>query len=88
MEWFDIVGVTGALLIVTAYFLLQTEKISNQSPSFSIINALGALLILISLCFEFNLAAFFIEFFWLLISVYGVWKWIRLQADLEKTNRK
>ncbi|MAX30388.1 hypothetical protein OAK03_03075 [Gammaproteobacteria bacterium] len=86
MEWFDIVGVTGALLIVTAYFLLQTEKISNQSPSFSIINALGALLILISLCFEFNLAAFFIEFFWLLISVYGVWKWIRLQADLEKTN--
>ena len=86
MEWFDIVGVTGALLIVTGYFLLQTEKISNQSPSFSIINALGALLILISLCFEFNLAAFFIEFFWLLISVYGVWKWIRLQADLEKTN--
>ena len=86
MEWFDIVGVTGAWLIVTAYFLLQTEKISNQSPSFSIINALGALLILISLCFEFNLAAFFIEFFWLLISVYGVWKWIRLQADLEKTN--
>lgn len=86
MEWFDIVGVTGTLLIVTAYFLLQTEKISNQSPSFSIINALGALLILISLCFEFNLAAFFIEFFWLLISVYGVWKWIRLQADLEKTN--
>ena len=86
MEWFDIVGVTGALLIVTAYFLLQTEKFSNQSPSFSIINALGALLILISLCFEFNLAAFFIEFFWLLISVYGVWKWIRLQADLEKTN--
>ena len=86
MEWFDIVCVTGALLIVTAYFLLQTEKISNQSPSFSIINALGALLILISLCFEFNLAAFFIEFFWLLISVYGVWKWIRLQADLEKTN--
>ena len=86
MEWFDIVGVTGALLIVTAYFLLQTEKISNQSPSFSIINALGALLILISLCFEFNLAAFFIEFFWLLISVYGVWKWVRLQADLEKTN--
>ena len=86
MEWFDIVGVTGALLIVTAYFLLQTEKISNQSPSFSIINALGALLLLISLCFEFNLAAFFIEFFWLLISVYGVWKWIRLQADLEKTN--
>ena len=86
MEWFDIVGVTGALLIVTAYFLLQTEKISNQSPSFSIINALGALLFLISLCFEFNLAAFFIEFFWLLISVYGVWKWIRLQADLEKTN--
>ena len=86
MEWFDIVGVTGALLIVTAYFLLQTEKISNQSPSFSIINALGALLILISLCFEFNLAAFFIEFFWLLISVYGVWKWIRLPADLEKTN--
>jgi hypothetical protein len=86
MEWFDLVGVTGALLIVIAYFLLQTDNISNENPSFSIINALGALFILISLCFEFNFAAFFIEFFWLLISVYGVWKWIRLRSDLEKTN--
>ena len=86
MEWFDIVGVTGALFIVIAYFLLQIEKISNEDLSFTIINALGALFILISLCFEFNFAAFFIESFWLLISVYGVWKWIRLQSAREKSN--
>ena len=36
----------------------------------------GALLIIISLCFEFNLSAFLIEFFWLLISAIGIRKFL------------
>ena len=70
----DAVGIVGALLIVGAYFLLQTGRLSAQSVSFSLVNGLGAAGILYSLWFEFNLAAFAIEFFWLLISGYGFFR--------------
>ena len=69
----DGVGMFGALLIVAAYFLLQTERLSAQSVTFSLVNGLGAAAILFSLLFDFNLAAFAIEFFWLVISLYGLY---------------
>lgn len=56
------------------YLSLQTDKISSNSLIYSLLNALGALLILISLYFQFNLSAFIIEFFWLVISLYGLYK--------------
>jgi len=55
------------------------EKISSRSFVYSLTNAAGALLVLISLCFQFNLSAFIIEFFWLIISLYGL-----SQSRLEK----
>ena len=43
---------------------------------YSLINGLGALLILVSLFFNFNLSSFTIEVVWLLISAYGVGKYL------------
>ena len=71
--WPDVFGVLGVLLVVGAFLLLQTNRIAPSNPYFSLANATGALLILISLMFDFNLPAFIIEFFWLLISVLGFW---------------
>ena len=62
----------GAGLIVVAYFLLQTGRLEARSLAYSVVNGLGAAAILFSLFFAFNLSAFAIEFFWLLISAYGV----------------
>jgi hypothetical protein len=70
----DAVGMLGALLIVAAYFLLQTGRLAAHSVTFSLVNGLGAAAILFSLVFDFNLAAFAIEFFWLLISLYGLYR--------------
>jgi hypothetical protein len=39
-------------------------------------NGLGASLILVSLTFEFNLSAFFIEVFWLVISTHGIVRYL------------
>jgi hypothetical protein len=44
---------------------------------YSLINGLGALLILVSLFFNFNLSSFTIEVVWLLISAYGIGKYLR-----------
>lgn len=70
--WYDFLGNVGVLLLLVAYLLLQLNKITSNQISYSLMNAIGAVLILVSLIFEFNLSAFAIEFFWLLISIVGM----------------
>ena len=72
--WFDLVGNLGVLLMVIAYLLLQLEKLSSSALSYLLLNAVGAVLVMISLMFRFNLSAFLMEAFWLLISLYGLTK--------------
>ena len=72
--WFDLVGNTGVLLMVIAYLLLQLEKLSSSALSYLLLNALGAIMVIISLMFRFNLSAFLMEAFWLVISLYGLTK--------------
>lgn len=70
--WFDLAGFIGVVLMVIAYLLLQLNKLSSAAPSYSLLNALGAALVIISLLFDFNLSAFLMEAFWFLISVFGL----------------
>lgn len=71
---FDLLGAVGVAMIIVTYYLLQTGRMDATKPAYSILNAAGASLILLSLVFDFNLAAFIVEFFWLLISIYGILK--------------
>ena len=73
-SWFDLVGNVGVLLMVVAYLLLQLEKVSGANVSYLLLNAAGAIMVMISLAFSFNLSAFLMEAFWLLISLYGLGK--------------
>ncbi|MDQ2920996.1 MAG: hypothetical protein M3R52_05210 [Acidobacteriota bacterium] len=73
-SWFDLVGNIGVLLMVIAYLLLQLEKLSSSAVSYLLLNAVGAVMVIISLKFRFNLSAFLMEAFWLLISLYGLTK--------------
>ncbi len=70
--WHDLLGIIGVVSIVATYMLLQLEKLSATSFLYSATNGLGASLILVSLIYDFNLSAFIIEAFWLLISTYGI----------------
>ena len=72
--WFDLVGNIGVLLMVIAYLLLQLEKLSSSAFSYLLLNTVGAVMVIISLMFRFNLSAFLMEAFWLLISLYGLTK--------------
>jgi hypothetical protein len=75
-DFFDLAGFVGVLLIVIAYLLLQLDKLPSSSLSFSLLNAAGSLLIMLSLIFKFNVSAFLIEVFWFLISLIGLSKWL------------
>jgi hypothetical protein len=74
LSWFDLAGFIGVVLIIVAYLLLQLDQLPNSSPRYSLLNAVGALLIIVSLVFRFNLSAFIVEAFWFLISLLGLWR--------------
>lgn len=75
-HWFDFVGFAGSATIIATYILLQAEKIRSDNPVYSLLNAVGASLIIVSLAFDFNLAAFVVEIFWVLVSLYGIGKYL------------
>ncbi len=76
-QWFNIVGTIGVATIVVTYVLLQTERIRSDQLSYSVLNAVGATLILVSLYFEWNFPSVVVESFWLVISLYGVARYLR-----------
>ncbi len=73
--WYDFVGSIGVAVIILTYILLQTGKIKSASLIYSLLNAAGASLIIVSLVWNFNFSAFIVEFFWVLISLYGIGKY-------------
>ena len=72
MHWFDWAGLVGVLLVLLAYFLLQAGRVHGNALPYQLMNALGALGVLVSLLYAFNLSAFVMEFLWLCVSIYGI----------------
>lgn len=73
--WYDLTGTIGVAVIIFTYVLLQTSRIKSESLAYSVLNAAGASLIIVSLLYNFNFSAFIVEFFWVLISLYGIAKY-------------
>jgi len=71
-SWFDFLGNLGVITILVCYLSLQMGKMHSRDLLFSSLNAIGAALILLSLYVDFNLSAFLMELFWLLISFFGI----------------
>jgi len=74
MQWPDAVGLLGVVLILLAYFLLQAGHMRGESLAYQLMNAFGALLVLVSLLYAFNLSAFLMELAWLAVSIYGIFR--------------
>ena len=70
----DIIGILGAGLIVLAYFLNQSRILPSENIRYPLLNLAGAVFLLYSLYFSFNLASVLIEVFWIGISLLGIYK--------------
>jgi hypothetical protein len=76
----DLVGNVGVAILMITYLLLQLERIRSTDLSYSVLNALGAALIVASLIVDFNLSALLMEVFWVLISFIGIGRHLRLKT--------
>jgi hypothetical protein len=75
LDIYDLLGLVGAALFVGAFGGVQAEKLDPHGPPALLMNLIGAVLILISLVHDFNLAAFVLESVWGVISFYGLARW-------------
>jgi hypothetical protein len=86
--WHEWAGLIGVFLVLLAFFLLQARKLHGNGHVYQVMNALGALGVMLSLVFgPFNLAAFLLEAAWFLISIYGIVFGVRarrVQRDSDK----
>ncbi len=74
MDIYQWIGFIGMIFIVWAYFLLQANRYGIDSLYYQLLNLIGAILLLISLFVHFNLGSFIIEVFWIIITIYGMYK--------------
>jgi len=81
----DIIGLTGVICIVVSYLLIQIGYLQTQSIRYSLYNGIGAFFVLISLLYNFNLSAFIVELFWLLISLFGIIRYFQKTIGLKSS---
>ena len=76
----DLIGNIGVIVLMVTYLMLQLNKLSSDGLAYSVLNAAGASLIVVSLIYDFNLSALLMEVFWVLISFVGIYRYFRLKA--------
>ena len=78
----DYIGIVGVLLTLTAYYLLNVNKITSDSMLYLSFNLIGSCLLLVSLVFNWNLSSFLIEVAWVLISLIGLYRYFKVAKIL------
>jgi multidrug transporter EmrE-like cation transporter len=81
----DFIGNIGVVVLMIAYLMLQLNKLRSDGLAYSVLNAAGASLIIVSLLVNFNLSALLMEVFWVLISFVGIYRYFRLKTPRSQT---
>jgi hypothetical protein len=71
MLW-HLIGLAGMFIVVSAYWRLTDGKLKSSDKQYHLLNLTGAILLIVSLLFNFNLGSFVIEVFWIIIAVKGL----------------
>lgn len=70
--WINVCGWIGAIMVLSAYFLVSTRRVSGDSVFFQLLNLIGSALIIVN---SFHFGAFpsvVVNGVWILIAVYAL----------------
>ena len=70
----DVIGMIGVFLVLLAFCLLNMNRMTSHTLLYQLMNLIGSMLLLFSLCFHFNMASVMIEIAWMLISLIGIYR--------------
>ena len=68
----DLVGMIGVSFVLLAFTLLNMNKLTPLSMVYQVMNLTGAIFLLFSLCFHWNISSVVIEIAWMAISIVGI----------------
>ena len=71
MTFPDIIGLFGVAAYISAYAMLQLDRVRSTDNLYLLLNGLGSGLILVSLLYSFNLPSFVTQALWLVFTVVG-----------------
>lgn len=80
-QYANTVGIIGVGFTLTAYYLLNVNKLSSVSMVYLLLNCIGSSLILFSLMFHWNLSSVITESAWISISLIGVYRVVRARRQ-------
>jgi len=72
LQWYDWIGILGTLMVLAAFFLLQSRRLHGNGIVYQLLNLFGAAGVLVSLWDRFNPSVFVLELAWVAISAYGI----------------
>lgn len=72
LQWYDWIGILGTLMVLVAFFLLQSRRLHGNGIAYQLLNLFGAGGVLVSLWDRFNPSVFVLEVAWVAISAYGI----------------
>ena len=70
----DLGGLIGVTMMLAAYALGQLGRLRIDSLTALLMNLGGALLVMVSLLYKFNLSAFLMEAAWAVVALFGLLK--------------
>jgi paired small multidrug resistance pump len=79
LEWYDWTGIAGTLMVLAAFYLLQAGRVSGTGLVYQLLNLFGAGGVLVSLWGKFNVSVFVLELAWMVVSLYGIVRSLRMR---------
>lgn len=76
----EVVGWTGAVLILAAYILLSTERLASQSPLYQWMNVVGALCFIVNSGANGAIPSAVLNVIWMGIGLLTLWKVARMAS--------
>ena len=70
----ECIGWGGAVLVLAAYFLISTNKVTAEMPVFQWLNILGALGLIIHTLYNAAYPSAFVNIIWVGVAVYSLMK--------------
>jgi hypothetical protein len=74
MSVYDVAGLLGAALILTAFAGVQTRRLDPHRPPALLLNLTGPSLVLVSLVENFNSAALVLQIAWIAVALHGLFR--------------
>ena len=82
LDFYTVTGFAGSIVVLVAYFANQTGRLASDNWWFPFINLVGSLMILASFYTAINWPSLFIEVFWIAISLYGLFRALRMPRKI------